>query len=691
MRRTALLITVIALALAAAAQSGSDQLPTLNHFDPTQADQSLNPCTDFYKYACSKWTTANPIPADQPTWSSASPLRLWNETVLRQTLEKAAPSNKSRSAVEQKIGDYYAACMDVPGRNAMGTKPIAADLDRINKLKDKTGIAAEVARLHSSFPGAWQGDDNQTSAALFGFSGSQDLDDATMVIAGVDQGGLALPSKAFYLNDDERSKQVRAKYQEHVRKMFVLAGEPEQQATADAATVLAIETDLARAQMDNVKRRDPKNLNNKMTLAELRALTPSFDWQQYLKLVGAPSPHHYLVSSPDYFRGLETALKAHPLDHWKTYLRWHELHGAAPYLTQGFLEENFDMYGRTLAGTQALLPQWRRCVRVVDRDLGEALGQAYVERAFPPDSKQRMLKMVHALEDALGRDIQELDWMTPATKQRATEKLKAIEEKIGYPNRWRDYSSVKVVPDSYVGNVSQATTFEFHRSLNKIGKPVDRGEWQMTPPTIDAYYDPQLNTINFPAGILQPPFFDAQRDEAVNYGAIGIVIGHEITHGFDDQGRKFDAKGNLQDWWTEKDAAEYEKRGKCISDQYTQEVPDAGVKQNGLLTQGEDTADNGGARIALMALEDTLKKEGKSLDDKGPDGWTARQRFYLAYANEWCGSQRPQVMRTIVLTNPHSLPRYRVNNVVSNSADFAKAFSCKAGQPMARENACRVW
>jgi endothelin-converting enzyme/putative endopeptidase len=688
-----LLCATFALQLGAQSAATDDpQMPTLNHFDPKQVDQSADPCGDFYKFACGKWQAANPIPPDQAAWSVASPLFLWNQTVLRQTMEQAAPSNKSRDAVGQKVGDYYAACMDEPGIEKTGATAIQPELARINALKSKAGIAGEVAHLHQSLPGAWQGDANQTNAVLFGYSGGQDLDDASMVVVQIDQGGLAMPSRDFYLKDDERSKQIREKYQALVQKMFALAGESEAQATADASAVLAIETDLAKTQMDNVRRRDPKNLNNKMDLAQMKALTPSFNWAAYLAATKSPATHHYLVSSPEYFKGLETALQAHPLDHWKAYLRWHLLRGSAPYLSKGFVEASFDFYGRTLSGTKELLPRWRRCVSAANRDLGEALGQAYVARAFPPSSKERMMKLVHNVEQALGQDIEGLDWMTPVTKEQAAIKLKAIEDKIGYPKKWRDYSTVQVT-SSYLGNVHHATAFEYARLLGKVGKPVDRGEWGMTPPTINAYYDPQLNTINFPAGILQPPFFDAAQNESVNYGAIGMVIGHEITHGFDDEGRKFDAQGNLKDWWTKEDGAEYEKRGKCISDEYTQAVPEAGpnVKQNGLLTQGEDTADNGGLRIAFMALSNSLKEQGKSVDDPGPDGLTSRQRFFLGYANAWCGNLRPEVMRTQVVTNEHSLPKYRVNNVVSNMPEFQQAFSCKKGQAMVRENACRVW
>ncbi|HEV2021954.1 MAG TPA: M13 family metallopeptidase [Terriglobales bacterium] len=688
-----LLCATFSLQLAAQSAADNPQMPTLNRFDPNQVDKSVDPCGDFYKFACGKWQAANPIPPDQASWSVASPLRLWNEMVLRETMEKAAPSNKTRSAAEQKVGDYYAACMDEAGIEKAGAQAIEPELARINALKSKSDIAGELAHLHQSMPGAWQGDDNQTNAPLLGFSGGQDLDDASMVVVQIDQGGLGLPSRDFYLKDDDRSKQVRTKYQEHVRKMFVLAGESDAQAAADAATVMVVETQLAQGQMDNVRRRDPKNLNNRMNLAQMKALTPSFNWKAYLALVKPPATHHYIVSSPEYFRGLETALKEHPLDHWKAYLRWHLLRASAAYLSKGFVEESFDFNGRTLQGTKEMLPRWRRCVRAADRDLGEALGQAYVERAFPPTSKERMVNLVHAVEKALAQDIDSLDWMTPETKKQAAVKLAAIEDKIGYPKTWRNYTSVRITPASYLGNVHQTTAFEFKRVLNKVGKPVDRGEWGMTPPTINAYYDAQLNTINFPAGILQAPFFDAAQDESVNYGAIGMVIGHEITHGFDDQGRKFDAHGNLKDWWTAQDGTEYEKRGKCISDEYTQSVPEAGpdVKQNGLLTQGEDTADNGGLRIAFMALSNTLKDDGKSVDAPGPDGLTPRQRFFLGYANAWCGNLRPEIMRTQVVTNPHSLPKYRVNNVVSNMPEFQQAFSCKKGQAMVRANACRVW
>jgi putative endopeptidase len=677
----------------AGAAADKESAPKLEHFDPTLVDPALNPCDDFYKYACNKWLTANPIPPDQVFWSTGSGLEMWNDAVLRETLEANSKNDPKRTAVQQKIGDYWAACMDESGIEAAGLKPLQPELDRIAALKSKKEITLEIAHLHHLFPGAWEQSDNQTNSPFFGFTGQQDYDDASKVVAQIDQGGLSLPSRDYYINIDDKSVETLKKYRAHLQKMFVLAGEAEAQAGTDAGVVIELETAMAKAQMDNVKRRDPKNINNKMSLAQIRELTPSIDWEVYLKAVKAPASEHYIVTSPDFFRAEEKLLVEHPLEHWKVYMRWQVIHHAAPYLTKALADENFDFFTHTLAGQEEQLPRWRRCTNAADRDLGEALGQAYVDRAFPPESRAHTLEMVHGIERAMQDDIESAAWMTSATKAQAIVKLKGIEDKIGYPSHWRDYSSVKVTRDSYLGNVEQASGFEFERWVAKVGKPVDRSEWTMTPPTINAYYDPQLNTINFPAGILQPPFFEKNMDDSVNYGAIGMVIGHELTHGFDDQGRKFDAHGNLRDWWTAEDGKQYDERGKCISDEYTQDVPDAGpgVKQNGLLTQGEDTADNGGIHLALFALEAELKKQGKSLDDKGPDGWTYRQRFFLSYAYSWCASVRPEVARLVVTTNPHSLPIFRIDNVVSNMSEFAQAFGCKAGQKMVRANACRVW
>ena len=667
--------------------------PKLERFDPELVDKTLDPCNDFYKYACNKWLTANPIPADQVVWATGSGLQLWNENLLRETLVAASANDGKRTAVHQKIGDYWAACMNETAIEAAGIKPLQPELARIAALKSKKEITAEIARLQHMYPGAWAPGDNQSDAPVFGATGLQDYDDASKVVLQFDQAGTVLPNRDYYLKTDDKSKELLEKYRAHIQKIFVLAGDSEAQAKLNAGVVIELETALAKAQMDNVTRRDPKNLNNKLSLAQLRELAPAIDWDSYLVAIKAPASEHYLVTSPDFFRATSKLIEEQPLDHWQTYLRWQLVHRGAPYLNKAFVDENFDFFSRTLAGAETQQPRWRRCVRAADRDLGEALGQAYVDRAFPPESKARTIEMVKAIEKALNSDVQSLAWMSPATKEQASAKLKEIEDKIGYPKHWRDYSTVTITRDSYPGNVAQASSFEFERWVAKVGKPVDRGEWTMTPPTINAYYDPQLNTINFPAGILQPPFFDPTKDDAVNYGAIGMVIGHEIIHGFDDQGRKFDAQGNLRDWWTADDGKQYDERGKCISDEYTQAVPEAGadIKQNGLLTQGEDTADNGGIYLTLNALEASLKQQGKTLDDKGADGWTYRQRFFLSFAYSWCAGFRPEIARLAVTTDVHSLPVFRIDNVVSNMPEFKQAFNCKPGQKMVRANACRVW
>ena len=668
--------------------------PPLVHLDPSLVDPSIDPCVDWYAHVCSRWQAANPIPASEAFWGPASNLRVWNETVLRNALEKAAKPEAQRSANEQKIGDYWATCMDEPGIEAAGVSPIAADLARIEKLSSKRAIAGEVARLHASVPGATGGlntYDNHTPAPLFGFGPLQDYGDATQVVANLDQGGMGLPSRDFYLSNDAKMMDRREKYLQHVETLFRLAGASEKRARADAAAVMRIETALARLAMDVVKRRDPANVNNVRSVAQVQSAAPSFDWKAYLAAVHAPRPKHVIVSTPEFLRGLDQTLRKEPLAAWKAYLRWWTLHGNARYLSKAFVDADFAFYGAVLRGSKELLPRWRRCVNNADRDLGEAVGPAYVEVAFPPASKARAQELVKAVEASMGRSIEQLDWMGAATKAQALEKLKAIEDKIGYPSRWRDYSALTIGRTGLPQNVHAAAAFELHRQLAKIDQPVDRTEWTMTPPTVDAYYDPQLNTINFPAGILQPPYFDPRLSEANNFGGIGMVIGHEIVHGFDDQGRKFDAKGNLRDWWTPEDAKRYEEKARCISDQYTQEIPDLGVKQNGLLTLGEDTADNGGMRIAYSAMEATVSAHGGSVDARGPDGYTPAQRFFLAHAFGWCTSVRPEIARTLVATNPHSLPKFRINNVVANMPEFAHAFGCKKGQPMVRENACRIW
>ncbi len=655
-------------------------------------DRDLNPCSDFFQYSCSKWLKANPIPSDQPGWGTFNSLALWNIAAVRETLEQAAAGSANRTDVEKQVGDYYAACADEAAVNRAGFAPLLPMLDRIGKLKDKSQLPELIAYMHQRIrPANLNFIDAQYQGVLFGIYAAPDFDDARVTLATLDQSGMNLPAREFYLKDDEKSKQIRDQYVKHVARMLALSGESQAKAAADANVVLSIESALAQAAMDIVLRRDPKNQNNRMTLAEVQALTPAFNWKNYFAAMQAPDSPQYIVAAPDFFRGVQKLIATEPIEHWQAYLRYSALHAAAPFLSAPFVQENFDFYGRILSGTPAIQPRARRCSYSTDIDLGEAVGQAYVARYFPPENKTRMLEMVKAIESALDVDIENAAWMSSPTKKLAHEKLAAQIDKIGYPNRWRDYSSVEIRRDDYLGNVQRASAFEIGRRMARFGKPTDRQDWNMTPPTVNAYEDAQSNTINFPAGILQPPFFEAAQIDAVNFGAIGAVIGHEIIHGYDDQGRKFDAQGNLRDWWTPDDAANYDQRDGCITDEYTQDVPEAGVKQNGKLSAGEDTADNGGIHIALGGLQRHLTAQGRDLDSLTKDGLTELQTFFLSYAHVWCGQQRPEAARTAVMSQGHSLGRYRINNVIANMPEFAHAFGCKAGQPMVHANACRVW
>ena len=667
-------------------------MPALERFSIDQVDKSLDPCSDFFQYACSKWLKANPIPADQGGWGTFNALAIWNISAVHKTLEAAAQPSPNRTPVQRQVGDYYASCMDEDAINKAGLAPLQPELDRIAKLKNKSQLPEVIAAIHQIIrPANLSFIDAAYQGVLFGIYSQPGLDDASITLAILDQSGMALPGREFYLNDDAKSKEIRDKYVRHVARLLELSGESPTQAAADAQTVLAMETDLAKAAMDIVARRDPKNLNNKMSLQQIKAVTPSFDWKRYFAAMRAPASPQYLVTAPTFFQGMEKLIQSRSVKQWRAYLRWSTVHEMATSLSQPFVEENFDFFGRTLGGTQELQSRWRRCSIYADTDLGEAVGQAYVAKYFPRENKERMLQMVKAIETALNQDIDAATWMSDSTKKAAHAKLAAQVDKIGYPDQWRDYSSVDIKPGDFLGNVRRSSAFEIQRRIAQIGHPTDRNEWGMTPPTVNAYEDPQHNTINFPAGILQPPFFDASASDAVNYGAIGGVIGHEIIHGYDDQGRKFDPVGNLKDWWTAADAANYDERDKCITDEYTQDVPEAGVKQNGKLSAGEDTADNGGLHIALAGLQNTLKSQGKDLDNQAANGATELQGFFLSWANVWCGEVRPEVARTAVMTQGHSLNRYRVNNVVGNMPEFAHAFGCHAGQPMVHANACRVW
>ena len=687
--RHSLLVLCFAACVVAAFSQTSD-LPKLARFDPSLVDKSVSPCDDFYKYTCSKWIAAHPIPQDLPITSVILPLFLYNQTILREAMEKAA-SDKQATGSERQVGDFWTSCMDEAGRNAHEREWLKPHLKVVESLGSKKDLPRVVAWLHLNFPAVWQAGDNFTTAPMFGFGSTPDFANASHIVAGFDQAGMALPGIDYYLGTSDHFKDLRAKYVKHVQKMLEMAGDPAGEAAAEAATVVDMETAFAKASMDNVSRRDPEKVYNKRTLEQIRAAVPDFDWDDYLARLHAPAAPFYIVSTPGFLDALEQQIKTRSTDDWRTYLRWWTIHGAAPFLGNDFAQENFAFYGTALTGTPQMLPRWRRCVASADNFLGEALGQAYVNIAFPPESKAKANELVTQIRAALSEEIRQADWMSDGTRRQALLKQDATLQKIGYPDRWRDYSSVNIVPDNYLANMSAANAFEAHRQIDKIGTTLDRTEWIMTPATIDAYEDPQTNTINFPAGILQLPIFDGKRDDASNLGAMGAVIGHETIHGFDDQGRKFDEKGNLRDWWTEQDEKRYEQKDKCIIDQYSQEIPEYGVKQKGELTAGEDTADNGGLHLAMMALENIYKARGKSLDTPEEDGLTARQRFFLSYGFAWCTAERPEAARQHVITNPHSLPMFRANRPVSNLPEFQKAFSCPASAPMVHHPACSVW
>ena len=641
-------------------------------------DKAVDPCGDFYKYACGQWNKLNPIPADQARWDVYGKMDEENTRYLWGILDQASKGGASRTANEQKIGDYFGACMNVPAVEKAGSQPIAAELARISALQSVNDIAAYVAAEHRG---------GINTNVLFAFDAEPDLDNSSQMLAYALAGGLGLPDRDYYTKTDAKSVEIRQRYLKHVTQNLELIGETPKNAKADAEKVMAIETKLAKASLTRVEQRDPYKLKNRFTREKLIAFTPRFHWQTYWADTALPAFEDLNVNQPKFFAAVNEALGKNNLAAWRAYFRWHLVHAYAEYLSSPFDKSYFEFYSGYLRGVKTQPPRWKMCTNLVDRQLGEALGQVFVARTFTPETKASTLRIVKQIEAEMGTDIEKLSWMSDGTKKQALVKLQGILNKIGYPDRWRDYSSVEILPDDFAGNAKRAEAFEEHRQLSRIGKPVDRSEWDMTPPTVNAYYDPQTNQINFPAGVLLPPLYDPKMDAAPNYGNTAATIGHELTHGFDDEGRQFDAKGNLRDWWTPEDAREFEQRVGCVRDQYAQYVVVDDIHINSKLTLGEDVADLGGTMLAYIAWKHATAQENL----RPVDGLTPDQRFFVGMAQWACGDERPEEKRVNATVNPHSPNEFRVNGVVSNMPEFGHAFSCKEGQPMMRPNACRVW
>ena len=655
--------------------SRSDAAPPV--LNPADRDTTCKPCDDFNTYANGGWLKSNPVPPEYSRWGTFSQLTDRNREALRKILERLALEKTASGSEEQKLGDFYSTCMDEASIEIAGAKPLAPELSRIESIGNLADLESEVAHLQL-----------RGVNALFAFGSQQDRKNSTEVIAGAFQGGLGLPDRDYYTKTDEKSKTLRDQYTEHVRKMFGLLGDPPEKAAARAKSVLAIETQLAQASMTRVERRDPDATYHRLSSDELKSLTPRFSWPAYFRDLDAPSIGAVNVGQPKFFQNLDAQLASVPLDDWKTYLRWHLVHAAAPGLSSDFVREDFDFFSTALQGTKEIQPRWKRCVQATDAQLGFALGHLYVREYFPPEAKQRADRMVKDLIAALREDLAALPWMGAETKKAALAKLDAFTPKIGYPDTWRDYSSFSVDRRSYATNVMNGNLYESRRDLAKIGKPLDRTEWGMTPPTVNAYYSAPRNEIVFPAGILQPPFFNASADDAVNYGGIGAVIGHEMTHGFDDQGRKFDGSGNLKNWWTEQDLKNYESRSGCVEKQFDAYVVSGDLHENGKLVLGESIADLGGLTIALKAYEKSLAGKPRPPDI---DGLSPEKRFFLSWAHVWAENIRPEAERLMVTVNPHPLDRFRAIAAPSNMPEFAQAFSCKAGDPMVRGARCQIW
>ncbi len=661
----------------AAAENVPELLPGL---DQRLIDTAADPCLDFFKYACGNFSKLHPIPNDRSAYGTGAMIADYTEHVLLAMLEKAASGGAGRTPNEQKIGDSYAACMDVDAINQKGLKPLQAEFDRISGLKSKDELPELLA--HFQLIGV---------NAFLNFSEQQDFKDARKQIAVVDQGGLGLPERDYYFRTGDAPEKTRVQYVQHIANMLKLAGEPQEKAASDAKAIMQLETALAKVSMDVTSRRDPNKIYHLMPVSELANLAPSLAWDRLLTASGTPAVTELNVTDPDFFKGMNAVIASSDLETIKTYLRWQLLTSTPGYvLPKALDDEHFDFYGRKLRGQPEQRARYKRCVQATDAALGEALGQVYVAQEFPPSNKAATLQMVKDIEGAMDQDVDTLDWMSSATKVRAKEKLRAVADKIGYPDRWRDYSTLTIARDDAFGNALRATEFESRRQLAKIGKPVDRGEWLITPATVDAYYNPSMNDINFPAGILQSPLYDSHAADASNYGHVGGIVGHELTHGFDDEGRQFDASGNLADWWTAEDGKHFEEKADCEVKEYGNFVAVDDVKVNGKLTLGENTADNGGLRLAYIAFLADARRKNIDLAKK-EDGYTPIQKFFLGHGQSWCGATRPEQLRLQVQTDPHSPRQFRVNGVVQNMPEFGKAFGCKAGQPMMPVNACRVW
>ena len=646
-------------------------------FDTANLDKTCKPCDDFYQFAMGGWMKSNPIPPEYSTWGSFSRLLDKNQQNLRQILDATDSSKAASGSNEQKIGDFYASCMDTTAIDAAGTKPIDAEMANIAAMKTEADLQAEAAKLQKEGVGV-----------LFRLSANQDAKDSTQVVGSASQGGLGLPEREYYLKQDDKSKQLREAYVRHVAKMFELLGDSADVTTAEGSTVLEIETVLANASMKNTDLRDPEKTYHRMKLADLKTMAPDFDWESYFKAMGRPDLKEINVGQPDFFKALDAQLTKTSVADWKTYYRWHLVNASASGLPEKFVDEDFEFRGKTLTGAKEIQPRWKRCVQATDRSLGEALGQLYVQKYFPPDAKAHALAMVHNLIAALHDDLQTLPWMSAETRSQAMAKLEAFAVKIGYTDKWRDYSALKIDRSSFLGNERHAAVFDAQRRLAKIGQPVDRTEWGMTPPTVNAYNNSSMNEIVFPAGILQPPFYDPKADDAVNYGGMGAVIGHEITHGFDDHGSQFDGHGNLKNWWTPEDLANFKERAACVQTQFDGYVVDGDLHENGKLVLGESIADLGGLAIAYAAYEKSLQGKQRPPDK---DGFTPEQRFFLGWAQVWGTNSRPEYERLMASTNPHPLGRFRGNGPLSNMAEFAKAFGCKKGDAMVREQVCKIW